>query len=119
MVAAGISFHQTWRFFLLAALLFVLGWILEIMSKSNVTFWMKVRDYPDFAYDWFKSNDNWIVTNELFADANQLLEKKRWVGPFRLCVPKLNGKIVKIYGKADDYEKAQDEFLRSVQTVEN
>lgn len=120
LIATGsLFFDQERRLFLLGAFLFLLGWVLEIMSRGNITFWAKVRNYPDLAYDWFKSNDSWIVTDDVLENAGRLLQKRDWVGPFRLCVPKLEGKRVRIYGKANGYEKTQEEFLRLVQTAEN
>ena len=119
IAAASLFFDQERRFFLPGAFLFLLGWVLEIMSRGNITFWAKVKDYPDLAYDWFKSNDNWIVMDDVLENASRLLQKKDWVGPFHLCVPKLEGKIVRIYGKANGYEKTQEAFLRLVQTAEN
>lgn len=120
IVTACLYFKWRFLLFLLGAILFIFGWVLELISHGNITFWAKVRDYPDSAYDWFKGNDHWVVVDDAMPkNADGMFSKKEWVGPFRLYVPKLGGKIVKIYAKANTYEETQQKFLQLVQTVEN
>lgn len=120
VAVAGFLAHRV-TYFYIGAAFFLLGWFLEICSRSNVTFWHKFyKSYPDLAYEWCKQSDGWMVVDEdLAAKPSRLFPKKDWVGPIRLCVPTLEGKIVEIYVRRDRIRQRQKEFLQFVQTFEN
>ena len=119
LVATAGFLADRGTYFYLGTAFFLVGWFLEICSRSNVTFWLKVKYHPDLAYDWFKRSGGWGVDETLRQDPQKLFPKKDWIGPFRLCVPKLEGKIVKIYAKRDHIKQNQQEFLQWMQTFEN
>lgn len=109
-----------WVCYALAGIFFLVWGILKLILSGNFLFWFKVKDYPDSAYDWFSNNRDWAVLDvDSFVDYARLYPKEEWAGPFSLCVPKLNGKVVKIFGKAHVLESTQKEFLRLIQSIEN
>lgn len=105
--------------FLSGVIIFAVGWFLEIASRGNAVFWTKIKDYPDMAYDWFKTNPSWTVLDESVRGVENLFDKREWVGPFHLAVPKLGGKTVKIMGRRRDLYQSELELLGKIEAVEN
>ena len=96
-----------------AALLY---WLF-ILRPGRLDFWRLVGKHPDLAYDFFKSRDCWQVFEDgLPADHGRLFPPAEWVGPFRLCVPKLANKMVHIFGRASDYEDSQNELINRIRS---
>ena len=67
--------------------------------------------YPDEAYEWFIKEDCWVVIDPQ-SGSTETPALEDYNGPFRLCVPKLNGKMVTIYGRFDEIEDSQERFLK-------
>ena len=93
----------------------------DTSSKPQATTFDNIsRDHPDTAYDWFENNKDWVMLDsDSLVNIGNLYPKKGWSGPFLLAVPKLNGKIVKILGRAGVLEKTQANYLKLIQSLEN
>ena len=86
----------------------IVWYLLIIYFRGNPRFWNKVRKNPDLAVKLFLNNKSWIVN----PPENFHIDPKEWVGPFRLAVPALDGQVVKIYGKAGEYEESERELIK-------
>lgn len=96
-----------WTIVLIAiAVLFLFFFI--SYNSGNPQFWKAATSNPDLAYDWFLKEDCWVVVH---PGENKNLSNE-FTGPFRLSVPKLKNKTVKIYGKNDCLETSQYKFLK-------
>ena len=83
-------------------------YLFSIMRKGNIPFWNKVRKNPDLALELFSQDEkNWLVE----PPAGKSINSEEWEGPFRLAVPSLDGRIIKIYGKVGKYKKSQKEIV--------
>ena len=111
--------HKSVLIFAVGAVIFIVGYVYSIRSKGNHVFWSKVRDYPDEAYDWFQDQRSWAVFDQMPDTTQKYFDKKRWMGPFFLTVPKLNNRRVKIFGEVREALESQAEFLKKIQLVEN
>lgn len=108
------------KVFVLGLMIFSIGWIFEIIGRANVIFWIKVKNHPDLAYNWFINNEEWkVIEDKLPANFRQMFPKDMWIGPFRLCVPCLNGKIIYIFAINKKYKITIPDFIRLVQSIEN
>ena len=88
-------------------ILVVVG-VWAVLRAGNRRFWRVVAAIPDVAYDWFTSQDCWVV--EVSDDRNQGASRSDFVGPFALWVPKL-GRAVRVYCHRDAVEQSQARFL--------
>jgi len=108
------------KIFIIGALLFLVGLLFEIAHRSNILFWLKVKNHPDLAYAWFKRNKAWrVIEGKLPENYKRQFPKDEWVGPFHLCVPFLNGEIINIFAVDKAYRQTIADFLREVQSIEN
>ncbi len=74
-------------------------------------FWEVAARYPDKAYDWFESHDEWLVVD---PEAGRISppDEDEFDGPFLLWVPKLGGRRVAVYGRRDAMRDSERVFLR-------
>lgn len=95
----------TWLFvggIALALLLFAR----RIMGTGNVPFWKVASQHPDDAFDWFMSEDCWVV-----LAPGEKAPGSEFTGPFRLAVPKLGGQMIKVYGRDAEIDDSQRRFM--------
>jgi hypothetical protein len=89
-------------------------WFL-VLRPGRLSFWRLVAKHPDAAYDHFKSNACWKVFEDgLPPDYRTIVPRPEWAGPFRIVVPKLGGKAVKVFARASELEKSQNELVNKV-----
>jgi len=78
-----------------------------------------INRYPNEAYDFFMSNtERWVVyetdvspfTAAKLPSADGLPQGKL-LGPFQFCVPKRQGRLITVYGKAKGCIWALDDFV--------
>ena len=82
-----------------------------MIKKGNDKFWKYVNKNPMEAYDFFMKNDCWFVIHP-----NEFKSKPKdgdWSGPFFVPVPGI-GRL-KVYGKEDEFEKKQQEFIEMIE----
>jgi hypothetical protein len=106
-------FHRT----TLAALLTVLfvlivgGALLwRYLRPRMPDFWQVAARYPDKAYDWFVSHDEWVVIDPA-SDHQPKVDQRAYEGPFLLWVPKLGGRRIVVYGRRGAMKESQRAFL--------
>jgi hypothetical protein len=75
-------------------------------------FWQVAARYPDKAYDWFQSHDEWRVVDPQ-AGRQPRIDEREYDGPFLLWVPKLGGRRVAVYGRRTTMKESQRAFLTS------
>ncbi len=83
----------------------------RIMGKGNIPFWKLASKYPDTAFDWFISEDCWVV-----VETDESAPGPNYTGPFRFAVPKLGGKMIKVYAREDEIENSQRRFVERYST---
>lgn len=83
----------------------------RIMGNGNVSFWKVASQNPDAAFDWFMREDCWIVVSPDESDPGP-----DYTGPFRLAVPKLGGKVIKVYGREGRINDSQQRFIEHYRT---
>ena len=98
----------------IGAVALILIYYVSVLRHGRVDFWNLARKHPDLVYDSFRQSECWIV----FLDKppggfKASLPPGEWDGPFKLAIPKLGGKIITIYGKVSEYEKAQQAFIEN------
>lgn len=97
------------------ALLIIIGVALYwffILRPGRLDFWRLVAKHPDAAHDHFKADACWKVFEEdLPKNYRTIVPKPEWRGPFRLIVPKLGSKTIRVFGKYPDCKQSQDDFL--------
>ena len=82
-----------------------------VKKKGNDKFWKYVKKNPIEAYDFFMNNDCWFVIHP-----NEFKSKPtegNWSGPYLVLVPGI-GRL-KIYGKEEEFEKKQQEFIEMIE----
>lgn len=108
------------KVFFAGVVIFLIGWIFEVIGRANVIFWIKVKKHPDVAYNWFTKNEAWmVIESQLPVNYKEKFPKKIWIGPFRLCVPSLGGSIVYIFGLNEQYRNTIPDFFKVVQAIKN
>ena len=55
-----------------------------------------------------------LFEDGLPPDYRSLVPRPEWAGPFRLVVPKLGGKAVKVFARASKLEKSQNDLVSKV-----
>jgi len=89
---------------------------LFILRPGRLDFWKIASKFPDEAYDFFKSQKCFkVFEGSLPDDYRSIVPKEDWTGPFRLWVPKLDGKKIFVFGKNSEIEQAQNEFLSRIE----
>lgn len=73
-------------------------------------FWQVAARYPDQAYQWFLSHDDWLVIDPT-AGQQPKVDEQTWDGPFLLWVPKLGGRRIVVYGRRSAMKESQRAFL--------
>ena len=82
------------------------------LRPGRLDFWRAAAKHPDAAYEHFRSDPCWkIFEDQLPENYRNLVPKSEWVGPFRLFVPKLGNKAIRIFGKHPTFEQSQNDFL--------
>ena len=93
----------------LVAAALVLLVVFSILGAGKLRFWKLAARFPNEAYEWFLREDCWEV------DPTEPLEpRSEWCGPFKLAVPQLGWRVVRIYGRVGEMEGSQEEFTRAV-----
>ena len=100
------------------AALIILGiavyWYL-VLRPGRLGFWRLVAKHPDAAYDHFMANACWKVFEDgLPPNYRSIVPRPDWVGPFRLVVPKLGGKAIKVFARASELGKSQNDLESKV-----
>ena|SRR2546425_3406113 len=96
---------------LLIVVVVALYWFL-ILRPGRLDFWSVAAKHPDAAYEHLKADPRWrIFEDQLPENYQNLVPKSDCVGPFRLLVPKLGNKAIRIFGERSKFEQSQNEFL--------
>lgn len=95
---------------ILAVLIFIgvlagLGYFYR--RHGNISFWKLAALIPDEAYQWFKRNPAWFVSE---AGDEKPSSRDEYSGPFLLAIPSL-GRTIRVYGRHDQIEESQRHFL--------
>lgn len=88
----------------------VLVWIVFSIMNGNLSFWKVASKQPDMVYMMMlQESDIWVIED---GDPNAWEGKNKsdFSGPFRLFIPSINS-FVKIYGRADRIEEAQQRIM--------
>ena len=85
-----------------------------IVKSGNIKFWKVANSYPEEAYAFFQGNNCFVVFDgEPPGGYRANLPEGEWDGPFKLPVPS-KGIVVTIYGRAPEYQNAQENFIMSL-----
>ncbi len=84
-----------------------------LYRAGNPGFWKVAAKYPDEAYDWFMSEDCWIVVDPESPSSQKPEPRGEFTGPFVLWVPKLGDRRVAVYGRHDRIEESQRRFTEN------
>lgn len=93
----------------------IIGFVVYFLLKDgNRKFWKYVNRNKDEAYDFFIHNDCWYVIhpNEDKSKPNE----GEWLGPFFVEINTI-GRL-KIFGKMEEIEKKQMEFIAMIDSKE-
>ena len=84
----------------------------RIMRMGDTLFLRLISRYPDAAYDWFMAEECWLVIEhgEHKAGLIDKPEPDGYSAPFTLVVPKLNGRVVVVYGRLCAAEESKRRF---------
>ncbi len=75
-------------------------------------FWQVAARYPDKAYEWFLSHEEWRVVDPE-QGRQPKVDDREFDGPFLLWVPKLGGRRIVVYGRRTAMKESQRAFLTS------
>lgn len=97
----------------LLVLIIVIKWTSEVRS-----FYQHIHHHPNAAYDLFCSDSKrWVVheiaSPELISDqlpSAKGLPQRNLLGPFQFRVPKLQNRMITVYGKSKDCLKILSQF---------
>lgn len=94
----------------LSIIAFVLVWWF-FLRRRPPDFWRLTARYPDKAYEWFLSHDEWLVID---PEAGKMPkpDEREFDGPHLLWVPQLGGRRVAVYGRLGETKESQEAFLR-------
>ncbi len=87
-------------------------WRSVFVKDGNFRFWQLAADQPEAACEWMQGRSDWIILRPDDPEVEQLKNDADIVGPFRLEVPSLGGKVV-IYAENSSIEESQAEFIES------
>ena len=86
---------------------------LFVLRPGRLDFWRVTARHPDAAFDHLKAASCWKVFEEGLPDNyRSIVPKPEWVGPFKLSVPKLGGRLINVFGKYPELEQSQNEFMQ-------
>lgn len=74
-------------------------------------FWQVVARYPDKAYAWFESHEEWLIVDPE-AGRVSVPDEDEFDGPFLLWVPKLGGRRVAVYRRREAMRESERAFLK-------
>lgn len=77
------------------------------MKQGNLPFWKLASQHPNAAFDWFVSEDCWVVVTP-----GESAPGPEYTGPFRLSIPKLGGQVIKVYGRETEIDDSQRRFAQ-------
>src|SRR5690625_6030390 len=80
----------------------VIFFALRIMGAGIVPFWKLASQHPDTAFDWFMSEDCWVV-----VAPGEKAPGQEYTGLFRLAVPKLGGQMIKVFRSEEHTSELQ------------
>ena len=84
-----------------------------LVKHGNLNFWKLAKNHPEDAYSFFTGDDSFVIFDSKPPDGFRAnLPSGEWDGPFRLHIPSRN-KFVTIFGRAPEYQIAQEEFMRT------
>ena len=86
-------------------------WYLAFRA-GKPSFWKTASRFPDEAYEWFRTEACWVIVDPADPSSRAPEPPAAFSGPFRLSVPKLGGRVIKIYGRAHEIANSQEQFLR-------
>ena len=84
----------------------VISKLRRIIRAGNVPFWKLASQNPDAAFEWFINEDCWIV-----VAPHDNVPGPDYTGPFRLAVPMLGGRVVKVYGRITEIDDSERRFI--------
>jgi len=85
------------------------------LRPSSLDFWKLAGKNPNVAYDFFISQDCWkVFENALPHNYKDLVPSNEWTGPFRLWVPKIGNRMIIVFGKRNNIEYSQKEFISKI-----
>lgn len=107
--------QDTWRLILtiVALVLIWRGWRYwyELSGRS---FWKIVARHPDLAFDWFRQEPGWMIVGiDEHDPPGEPQPRGEYSGPYWLAVPKLNGKMIKIYAHHSILDDSQRRFVEA------
>ena len=91
----------------------VIGFIVWSVMNGNLSFWKVASKYPDEVFSLMAKDESvWLIDG---GESNiwQGKDLSNYSGPFRLFVPSINS-FVKIYGRTDLIESAQNKIMKEV-----
>jgi hypothetical protein len=89
-----------------------------VLRPGRLGFWRLVAKQPDAAYDHFMSNACWKVFEDgLPQDYRSIVPRSGWGGPFRIVVPKLGDKTIKVFGRRTELEKSQNDLVKKLTQI--
>jgi len=83
-----------------------------MVRRGNVGFWQLAANQPDVAFEWMEGRSDWMVLRPNDPTIEQFKKDADLVGPFKLIVPSLGGKVV-IFAKNASVDESQNEFIES------
>lgn len=87
----------------------ILVYLLRLSKKEYAPFWILAAKIPDEAYDWFSNESCWVIYDPK-GGYDFKPDKKDYVGPFKLSIPSLEGRIISVYGQVNNIEDSQKRF---------
>lgn len=75
-------------------------------------FWQLAAERPNEAYDWFTSDPAWVVVMPS-QEPPPTLDMERFVGPFRLSVPKFLGAPIVLFADRGRIDESQPRFVQT------
>lgn len=94
----------------------ILLYLLLQTKQKSFPFWQLATKVPDTAYDWFTIESCWVIYDPK-GGYDSKPDKKDYVGPFRLSVPCLGGRIISIYGQINNIEDSQKRFIEKYSSL--
>jgi hypothetical protein len=85
-------------------------WHSVMVRHGNLGFWQVAARMPNEAFDWFRSDDTWIIVDPGGPGGESMRSRDDLVGPFKLAAPKAGG-VVTVYADADRIEASQAAFM--------
>lgn len=90
----------------------VFVWRSIFVKHGNFRFWQLATNQPDVAVEWMEGRSDWIILHPDDPKVEQFKNDADLVGPFKLAVPSLGGKVV-IFAESTSIKESQSEFIKS------